>query len=70
MKSIIFLELGQPTLAMAFRNNLKSNPSLYVRFPTMQCHINTYIPGTPILASCAGSASQQWLMQDKFKWQA
>jgi len=27
-------------------------------------------PGTPILASCAGSASQQWLMQDKFKWQA
>ena len=36
----------------------------------MQCHINTYIPGTPILASCAGSASQQWLMQDKFKWQA
>jgi len=27
-------------------------------------------PGTPVLASCAGSASQQWLMQDKFKWQA
>jgi len=27
-------------------------------------------PGTPILDTCTSSSSQQWLMQDKFKWQA
>lgn len=27
-------------------------------------------PSSPKLVSCEGEASQQWLMQDKFKWQA
>lgn len=28
------------------------------------------LAGTPILDTCTSSSSQQWLMQDKFKWQA
>jgi len=30
----------------------------------------THDPSSPKLVSCSGEASQQWLMQDKFKWQA
>jgi len=41
-------------------------------------HVNTakclttqaHDPSSPKLVSCEGEASQQWLMQDKFKWQA
>ena len=28
------------------------------------------IAGSPVLETCGGVASQQWLMEDKFKWQA
>ena len=28
------------------------------------------LTGSPVLESCSGAASQQWLMEDKFKWQA
>jgi len=37
---------------------------------TARCLTNLADPGAPKLVACTGATNQQWLMADKFKWQA